>query len=122
MSSNVCTVRNREPGDVGLNLRIGMFFLRSLQEFGQLLAFPQLHVRLLPVRPAADVAPLALHLSVRQRCAHAFELRAEQLLDGALDIDIVRVPGNLEHESPAVVDDEDSLTGDDRPLMRTLTL
>src|SRR5688572_22581464 len=112
MSSNVCTVRKREPGDVGLNLRIGMFYLRSLQELGQLFAFPQLYVRLLPVRPPADVASLAFHLSVRERRAHAFDLRTEQLLDGALDIDLVGVPGHLEHERAAVIADDGRLLGD----------
>src|SRR5688572_1597956 len=65
--------------------------LRSLQEFGQLLAIPQPHVRLLPVRAPPHVLALALHLAVRERRAHALHFRAEQRLDGALDVDLVGV-------------------------------
>src|SRR3954453_13635125 len=42
ISSKSWPVWNRRPGDVGLNLRMGM--LRALQEFRHLLAFAQLHV------------------------------------------------------------------------------
>src|SRR5262245_20732002 len=111
MSSNVCTVRNRVPGDVGLNLRIGITvileesgngnqtlspLLSPLQELGQLLAFPQRDVGLLPVGPASEEPPLSLHLAVRQRGAHVLDLRSEQLLDRAPDIDLVRVPRHFE--------------------------
>src|SRR5215510_984558 len=83
ISSKVSDVLPRRPGEVGLYLRIGIG-LRSLQELGQLLAFPQLHVRFLPIRTPADRAALALHLAVRERRAHARDLRAEELLDRAL--------------------------------------
>src|SRR5690349_12417885 len=104
MSSNVCTVLKRVPADVGLNLRIGISvpianresrtvnspftihnsrLLRPLQEIRELLAFPQRHVRLLPVRAAAGKPALALHLAVRERGPHVRHLRAEQRFDGA---------------------------------------
>src|SRR6185312_7320021 len=86
MSSKVCTVWNRVPGDVGLSLRNGIKrctvqlssltaqvsasadpcalrverCLCALQEFRHLLAFAQHHVGLLPVRPAAGEPALAL--------------------------------------------------------------
>src|SRR5688572_24659802 len=93
---------------------MAMMCLGSLQEFGQLLAFPQSHVRLLPVGAAADETPLALHLAVRQRRAHALDLRAEQLLDRPPDVDLVRVHRHLEHQRAAVFTGHRGLLGDER--------
>src|SRR6185295_17166777 len=84
ISSNVSTVLKRVAGDVGLNLRIGMMSLRSLQELGQLLAFPERYVGLLRIRAAADELALPLELAVRERRADGLDLRPEQRLDGAL--------------------------------------
>src|SRR6185503_8573790 len=89
--------------------------LRSLQEVGQLLAVPQPHVRLFPVRAAADVLALALELAVRQRRADALHLRAEQRLDGLLDVDLVGVHRHLEHQRAAVLADDRGLLGDQWP-------
>src|SRR5262245_34837403 len=96
ISSNTCTVWNRCPGDVGLNLRIGI--LRALQELGHLLAFAQLHVGFLPVRPAAGEAALPLDLAVRDARADALHLRSEELLDRPLDFRLVGVLRHLEHD------------------------
>src|SRR5688572_2919322 len=141
MSSNVCTVWNRRPGDVGLYLRIGIAVilevasspfpvarqccsghwkpatgnaLGSLQEFGDLFPFAQLHVGLLPVRALADEAPLPLELAVRDRGPHRFDLRAEQLLDRALDVDLGGAAGDLEHEGAAGFTQQRGLLGDQR--------
>src|SRR5688572_20528028 len=92
------------------------WFLRPLQELGQLLAIPQLHVRLLPVRAPPHVLALALHLAVRERRAHALHLGAEQRLDRAFDVDLVGVHRHLEHQRLAVFTDDGGLLGDERAL------
>src|SRR5258705_10178881 len=88
--------------------------LRSLQEVRKLLAVPQLHVRLFPVRAAADVLALALELAVRQRRADALHLRAEQRLDGFLDVDFVGVHRHLEYQRLAVLAEDRGLLGNER--------
>ena len=55
-----------------------------------LLAVPELDVGLLPVRSLTHEAALALELAVRDRRPHGLDLRAEQLLDRALDVDLGR--------------------------------
>src|SRR3954466_9544656 len=111
ISSNVSAVLPRTPGDVGLYLRIAIS-LRPLQELGQLLAFPERHVRLLRVRAAADELALPLELAMRQRRAHGGDLRPEQRLDGALDVDLVRVPRHLEHQRVPLLAEDRGLLGD----------
>src|SRR6185503_8007935 len=88
--------------------------LRPLQEFGQLLAVPQLHVGLLPVRAAAHVLALPLHFAVRERRANALHLGTEQRLDSALDVDLVGIHRHLEHQRLAVFADDRGLLGDER--------
>src|SRR5690242_18259861 len=90
-------------------------WLRALQEFGHLRALAQLHVRLLPVRSLARVAALTLDLAVRDRGADAVDLRSEQLLDGALDLDLVRARGHFEHDRPAVFAHDRRFLRDERP-------
>src|SRR5262249_6987567 len=102
MSSKVCTVWNREPGDVGLNLRMGMV-LRPLPEFRHLGAFAQAHVRLLPARAASREAPLPLHLAVGDARADALDFGAEQLLDRALDFRLVRAGRHLEDDRASIL-------------------
>src|SRR6266576_1228388 len=112
ISSKVSDVLPRTPGEVGLYLRIAMV-LRSLQEVRKLLAVPQLHVRLFPVRATADVLALALELAVRQRRADALHLRAEQRLDGSLDVDLVGVHRHLEFLRLAVLAEDRGLLGNE---------
>ena len=80
-----------------------------------LLAVAQLDVGLLPVGPLPDEAPLPLELAVRDRRPHALDLRAEQLLDGALDVHLVGADRDLEHQRPRVLAEERRLLGDQRP-------
>ena len=114
ISSNICTVWNRVPGDVGLNLRMGMAYAPS-RNSGIFCAFAQLHVGLLPVRAPAGEAALPLDLAVRDAGADALDLGAEQLLDRALDLDLVGAGRHLEHDRPAVFAQERRLLGDERP-------
>src|SRR5688572_6160896 len=88
--------------------------LSSLQELGQLLAFPERHVGLFRVRAAADELALPLELAVRQRRADGGDLRPEQRLDGALDIDLVSVPRDLEHQRATVLAEGRGLLSDQR--------
>src|SRR5438046_2930367 len=88
--------------------------LGPLQEFGQLLAFPERHVRLLRVRAAADELALALELAMRQRRAHGGDLRPEQRFHGALDVDLVGVLRHLEHQRVPVLAEGGGLLGDQR--------
>src|SRR2546425_1640285 len=90
--------------------------LRPLQELGHLLAFPELHICLLPVRAAPGKATLALDLSVIDRRANALDLRPEQMLDGAPDVDLVRVRGDPEDQRPVVLANHGGLLGDDRAM------
>src|SRR4051794_24151519 len=67
ISSNVSTVMNRRPGDVGLKLlsaMIALYSLRLIEELDHLFALLEDDVSLLPVRTLPGVAPLALHLAV----------------------------------------------------------
>src|SRR5262245_28917472 len=88
--------------------------LRSLQELGHLLALAQRHVRLLPIRSASREASLPLHLAVPERRADALDLRPEQLLDGAPDIDLVGVSRDLEHQRASSLAHAGGLLGDQR--------
>src|SRR5262249_7350991 len=88
--------------------------LRPFEEFRHLGAFGELHVRLLPVGPASGVASLALDLAVRDARADAFDLRAEQLLDRALDFRLVRARRDLKHDRPSILPEDRRLLGDQR--------
>src|SRR2546426_6790803 len=115
ISSKVWTVWKRWPGDVGLNLRIGIkTLLCAFEELRHFFAFAQLHVGLLPVRAAAGKAPLSLHLAVRDARPDAVHLGAEQLLDGPLDLHLVRARRDLKHDRPAVFAQDRRLLGDER--------
>src|SRR3954468_6259493 len=113
ISSNVSAVLPRTPGDVGLYLRIAIS-LRPLQELGQLLAFPERHVRLLRIRAAANEFALPLELAVRQRGTDGGDLRSEQRLDRPLDVDLVGVPRHLEHQRAPVLAEGRGLLGNQR--------
>src|SRR5262249_2132849 len=66
------------------------------------------------IRSLTDRSTLALHLAVGERRADALDLRAEQLLDRALDVDLVRVHRDLEHQRPVLLADHRRLLGDER--------
>ena len=76
ISSNVCDGLEPLPGRrrVVFANRHGRSYAPS-QEFRHLLAFAQLHVRLLPVRAPAGEPALALDLAVRDAGADARDLR-----------------------------------------------
>src|SRR5438477_114516 len=86
--------------------------LGSLKELRNLFALAELDVRLLPIGPLSDETTLALHLAVRNRRAHRFDLGSQQLLDGALDVDLRRVRRDFEHQRPPVLAQERGLLGD----------
>src|SRR6185295_2188213 len=65
-------------------------------------------------RAAAGEPSLPLDLPVRDARADAFDLGAEQLLDRALDLDLVRGGRHLEHDRPAVFAQQRRLLGDER--------
>src|SRR5262249_37285921 len=75
---------------------------------------PELHIRLLPVRPLSDEPSLALHLAVRDGGADRLDFRAEQLLDCALDVDLRGARRHLEHERAAAFAQQRRLLGDQR--------
>src|SRR5438094_6844174 len=77
--------------------------LRTLEEFRHLLAFAQRDVRLLPIGSAAGEAALPLDLAVRDARANAVDFRAEQLLDRAPDLHLVRVRRDLKDDRPPVL-------------------
>src|SRR4030095_12402434 len=85
-----------------------------LQEVGQLLAVPQLHVGLLPVRAPAYELALTLHLAVRERGANALPFGTEQRFGCALDVDLVGVHRHLEDQRLAVLADDRGLLGEER--------
>src|SRR6266542_6984288 len=104
-----------EEGSTSFFFRSASFFLLCpFQELGDFLARAELHVGLLPVGALTDEAPLALHLAVRDRGPDALDFRAEQLLDGALDVDLRRARRDLEHERAAVFTQQRRLLGDER--------
>src|SRR6185369_8036963 len=92
-----------------------MAWLRAFQEFRHLRALAKLDVRLLPVRAAAGEPSLPLDLPVRDAGADALDLRAEQLLDRALDLDLVGAGRHLEHDRAAVLAQDRRLLGGGRP-------
>src|SRR5262245_60234117 len=88
--------------------------LRAFEELWHLRAFAQLHVGLLPVRPAAGESSLALDLPVRDARPNALDLRAEELLHGTFDLHLVGVARHLEHDRPTVFAQDRRLLGDER--------
>src|SRR5262245_60056776 len=109
-------VTKRRPGDVGLYCFIGIVvsLLRLLEELDHLLALLQDDEGLLPVRPPARVAALALHLAVDARHAHVGHLALEQRLDGLLDLRLGRVAVDLEHERLLALLEQRRLLGQER--------
>src|SRR5690348_1435494 len=89
--------------------------LRALEKFRHFLPFFQFHVSLLPVGALSREASLALDLAVRDRRAHAFDLRAEQFFDRVADIDLGGVGRHFEDQRPSILAEERRLLGDDRP-------
>src|SRR4029077_14180789 len=87
-------------------------WLRPLEELGHLFAFAELDVGLFPVRPLTSVAPLPLDLAVRDVGANAGDFRAQQLFDRALDLDLVGVRRDLEHDRASVLAQNRRLLGD----------
>ena len=62
-----------------------------------------------------DEAALALQLAAHARRAHVGDLRAEQMLDGVANLNLVGVARHLQHERPAVLAEDGRLLGDERP-------
>src|SRR5205823_745142 len=65
----------------------------------------------LPVRPSTGEPALPLDLAVRDGRTDALHLRAKELLDRALDLDLVGACRHLENDGPAVL-------AQDRRLLR----
>src|SRR6185436_3651631 len=106
----------RRPGDVGLYSLIGIvvLLLRLLEELDRLLALLQDDEGLLPVRPPARVAALALHLAVHARDPDVGHLALEQRLDRLLDLRLGRVAVHLEHERLLALLEQRGLLGQER--------
>src|SRR3954453_15216494 len=85
----------RRPGEVGLYFLIAI--LDSLEEL-DVVAGLQRDERLLPRRPLAGEPPDPLLLAAHDQRADIGHGDPEQRLDGAADLDLVRVASDLEHE------------------------
>src|SRR5881628_1819162 len=81
------TERNRVAGVIGRNCRMPMSALEHLDRVTLL----EGHDRLLPVRPAPDVAPVGAALGPHDQRAHAGDGDLEQRLDRRLDLRLGRV-------------------------------
>ena len=84
-----------------------------LEDRRQLLARLQLHVGLPPFARPADGTPDLLDLRRRLQDADGIDLDAEEDLDGAPDLDLVRVAGHLEREDVLRLPQGGRLLGDD---------
>src|SRR5207248_11515181 len=68
----------------------------ALNEVGGFLPFLQPHVRLAPVAALSFVPPHPLHFAADVEETDFVDLDLEELLDGVLDLDLVRVRIDLE--------------------------
>src|SRR5437867_3635263 len=112
ISSLVRKVMYRRAGEVGLTARMAMA-LGSLDEF-DLVPRLERHDRLLPARPAALEAPHALPLAPTRLRPHGSDLHAEDLLHRMADLDLVRVPRDLESHGVQLVLEAHALLGHQR--------
>jgi hypothetical protein len=98
-------------------LRSAFFVLRStrsLQELGKLLTLAELHIRLLPVIAAPDIAALALQLPLRVGGSDLGHLGAEQLLNRLLDLNLVGGARDFEDHRAAILAEGRGLLGHQR--------
>src|SRR5512132_767612 len=114
ISSNVSDVWKRRPGEVGLNFLTAML-LHPFEELDRLLARRQPYVSLLPGLPLADEAAHPLPLALAVRDADRRDLDAEELLNRAGDLDLVRVASDLEADGVRRILQACRLLGDERP-------
>src|SRR5882672_11849380 len=110
ISSNLGTVLNRVAGVSGLYLRSGMV-LYLLEDLDRLALF-QGDESLLPIGSVSRVPALALRLAVHADGAHRLHLHGEDRLDGALDLDLVRVASDLEEVPVLLLAEPGALLGD----------
>src|ERR1700730_4455536 len=113
ISSKVSVVMARRPGEVGLNF-FSAISLGLLEELDHLFALLQDDVGLLPVRPAAHVAPLALGLAVDVGHPYLLHLDVEEVLDRLLDLGLGGVAVHLEAERALRLLERGALLGDER--------
>src|SRR5512143_2561432 len=113
MSVKSATDMPRRPAEVGLYWRVGMAFLRVVEEVDAL-TLDEGHVGLLPVRPAAGMATDAAHLAEQVEGADLLDLDLEQRLDGVPDLILVGIAANAEDELIAELADHRALLGDQR--------
>src|SRR5713101_8173082 len=93
-SETSCADWKRRPAEVGLYFLTGIGS-DSLEEL-DLLAFGQLHVRLLPVLALSEEPAHTLPFPLAVGHAHAGDLDAEELFDGLADLDLVGRAVHLE--------------------------
>src|SRR5512138_2935361 len=91
-----------------------MPMLRRLEVFDRFFAFAQPDVGLLPVAGAAGAAADPAELARLRLGPDLGDLGLEQQLDGALDLDLVGAPGDLEADDPAHAFEPGRLLGDHR--------
>src|SRR6476660_6387802 len=87
--------------------------LHLLEEIDAL-ALTERDVGLLPIGTAPKALPNAAHLAEDVAGSHLQDLHLEEALDGALDLDLVGVVADLEHDLVADLVDEGALLGDER--------
>src|SRR5207237_1257591 len=105
------TERNRVAGVTGLNCRIPMSALEHLDR----VALFQGHDRLLPRRPAAHVAAVALPLGSHHQGPHIRHGHLEQRLDGGADLRLGGLRLHPERVFLAGLERRRGLFGDHRP-------
>src|SRR5207302_9737780 len=105
------TERNRVAGVTGLNCRMPMSALEHLDR----VALFQGHDRLLPRRPAAHVAAVALPLGSHHQGPHIRHGHLEQRLDGGADLRLGGLRLHPERVFLAGLERRRRLLGDDRP-------
>ena len=115
ISSNICTVWNRRPGDVGLYFRIGMICYAPSKNSGIFSPSRSFTYAFFQSDrwPAKRPWRLILPCEIAVRTLSTFD--PEQLLDRALDVDLRRARGHFEHERATVLAQERCLLGDERP-------
>src|SRR5262245_52982363 len=90
-------------------------FLDLLEQLDLLIGL-QRHDGLLPVAAPSGEAPLALHLAANLEGLYRLHLDVEDRFHGALDLDLVGVPRDLEEVLVAELSQHRPLLGDERPL------
>src|SRR5438477_10090410 len=115
ISSKVGRVLNRVAGVSGRYLRMGMS-LYLLEELDRR-ALGQGDESFLPIGSMSGVPALTLGLAMHADGAHRVHLHVEDRLDGALDLDLVRVAGDLEEIPVLLLSKPGALLGDHRAAL-----